>query len=77
MAEDEKKINKSEAAERIRRLKKSIESRSIAGAGDEVPYAWRNPLVTLDKRKMTKVLRTIKQGDEERSQYLPALAERE
>jgi len=62
--------------ERVRRYKKIGDSKRIAGAGDEVPFAWRSPLVVLDKRiRMTKVLKVIKQGDLERSQYLPTKAE--
>ena len=64
-------------AERAGRHRRRAALKSIADAGDEVPYAWRSPLVVLDKRKfkMTRVLRTIKQGDLERSQYLPARSE--
>jgi len=83
--DDEKDIENIEAAreagskdrtERVRRVKRAGESKGIAEAGDEVPFAWRTPLVVLDKRfKMTRVLRTIKQGDLERSHYLPARSE--
>jgi len=48
----------------------------VAGAGDEVPYAWRNPLVDLEKDcKMTKVLRNIKKGEADRECLLPIRTE--
>jgi len=47
----------------------------IAGAGDDVPYAWRNPLVDLENYKMTKALKNIKKSEAERASMLPARAE--
>jgi len=47
----------------------------IAGAGDDVPYAWRNPLVNLENYKMTKALKNIKKGEAERACMLPVRAE--
>ena len=50
--------------------------KAIMGAGDSVPFAWTHPLVDMGGEcKMSKVLKNIKKGEQERECLLPTHTE--
>ncbi len=54
-------------------LKKNVDKTAFVGnKEDMIPFAWRQPLQLTDRKKMTKVFRTRKKEEIERSLLMPA-----
>ena len=62
---------------KIEALKKNaIQNRIVGTAEDMIPFAWRNPVIIEDKRKISKVLKTMQEAESQRAlSSVPAHAE--
>lgn len=73
--QDRESITSLSKMERIKNLKRIVDSPKFIDGGDLVPFAWTHPLVMTNSKKISKVLKTITEQEKERSLLFPARTE--